>query len=408
MNLVSCYFLLVCWSCLGHLPGGGGNHHGGVSAMYDRDFSPAGNNKPVVRLIKSCGKKVLRKPYRVITVKETRNWTNYVPPPGDYHYYFYNYYFQSCNFDFICFEEFLRASQNGNDKLVLNFLQNGTSFWFEAYDLNPYTWHVANLLEVFQKYNVSAKGYKFIHEGDETRDYAHKNLVDFYGIWEKSYRTYWWDVPEYRELHAANQLDWLPSRFLHSPEIPFVQQKISSRRVYNVTFIGNTNTNVKRAAHVAEFQSKMNITVEGLVTSTGGQHGVNFIGGTKYLDTMLDSRFCLQFKGRSTECHRLYESFECSCIPVFIDTWSIVNYAPLHQMNLKVIGETFPWQNSSNLPFMIWVRNVEEFKKVYHRYVNSTEGLKRLDQLQANLMTWWEQTKSSIQKYFTQEFCTAS
>jgi hypothetical protein len=408
MQALLLFFLLLCH---------GGE--GGVSAMYDREMPQrrdgvnALKKKPVIRFIKSCGPKILRNPYRVITIQETQNSTNYLPLPGDYNYYFYYYYFQFCNFDFLCSEEFFRASKNGNDELVLHFLQNGTSFWFEAYDLSPYTWHVADLLEVFQKYNITTtKGYKFIHENDETRDYASQSLLDFYGIWEKSYRNYWWDIPEYRHLHSTGQLDWLPSRFLHSPEIPFHQQKLSSHRLYNITFIGNTNTNAKRASHIQEFQLKMNVTVEGLVTSTGGQHGVNFLGGTKYLDTMLESRFCLQLRGRSTECHRLYESFECGCLPVLIDSWNIFNYSLSNQMNIQILVETFPWKNTSGsqtptLPFMIWVRDVEEFKELYHHYVDTSQGLEQLDRLQAQLMVWWDQTKRSIQKYYTKEFCIA-
>ena len=372
--------------------------------LYDRENT---NTKPVVRFVQPCGNKAtLKKTYRNITIEQTRNFTYRLPSKGDYKYYFYNYYFKSCDFDFLCFEELKRASDKGNDKLVRHFLANGTSFWLPAFDKDPYTWFFAQLFDVFQKYNItSTKGYKFVHEADETLDYANENIIKFYKIWGKSYRVYWWDVPQYLEMHDEGQLDWIPSRFLHSPEIPFSNQNKSSSRQFNVTFIGNTNTNKKRGQHVNEFHQKMNFTVHGLVKNTGGLFGVNFAGGSNYLDTMLDSRFCLQFRGRSSECHRLYESLECGCIPVIIDAWQHFDYSRQHHTTLEIIGRTFPFKNSTHPPF-IWVHDINEFKEVYYSYMNTTSGMERLDDLQNDLMTWWEGTKLSIQQYFQNEFCT--
>ena len=393
MNFNNILFILVIISssslCLG---------------LYDRSNT---KNKPVVRFLQPCGNKfTIKRPYRVISIEETRNFTNNLPVKSDYKYYFYNYYFNNCDLDFLCFEELIRASDRNNHKLVNYFLANGTSFWLPVWDKNPNSWFVAQLYDVFKKYNItSTKGYKFIHEADETLDYANENLIEFYKIWDKSYRVYWWDIPEYTQLHKDGQLDWIPSRFLHSPEVPFAQQNKSSSRSFNITFIGNTNTNKKRALHVNEFEYKMNLSVHGLVKNTGGLYGVNFMGGTVYLDTMLDSRFCLQFRGRSSECHRLYESMECGCIPVIIDNWQIFDYSRQHHITLEVIGRTFPFKNSTKPPF-IWVQNVDEFKEIYNGFMSTAQGMKRLDQLQNDLMTWWEATRVSIQQYFKDEFCT--
>merc|ERR1711968_184476 len=90
---------------------------------------------------------------------------------------------------------------------------------------------------------------------------------------------------------------------------------------------------------------------------------------------------------------------------VIIDSWQHFDYSRQHHITLEVIGRTFPFKNSTKPPF-IWVQNVDEFKEIYNGFMNTTQGMKRLDQLQNDLMTWWEATRVSIQQYFTDEFCT--
>ena len=147
----------------------------------------------------------------------------------------------------------------------------------------------------------------------------------------------------------------------------------------------------------------MNISVHGIIKSTGGAFSVNFAGGTVYLDTMLNSRFCLQLKGKSSECHRLYESVECGCIPVIIDTYDSFDYKWFHHVNLEIL-RTFPWRKGTELPF-IWVENIEQFAAIYTDYLGSQDGLNRLDVLQKDMMEWWDVYKEATQNHFANAFC---
>lgn len=368
-----------------------------VAQLYDRNPKVKQN---VFRFLTPCGPKLTTKtPYKKIPV----NRSFIYPTKKDFHYYMYSYQLGKCDIDHLCFEELIRASEHGNDELVLHYLQNNTSFWLPAHDVNPYQWYVKEMFQLFEKYNVTAKRYTFNHAVDETNGYAHKDIIAFYQVWKKSYRWYWWDVPVYQELHAQGQLDWLPSTFLRTPEIPFTLMKKSSQRTFNLTFIGNTNTNRRRQFNVKEIGVKMNISVHGIIKSTGGAFSVNFAGGSVYLDTMLDSRFCLQLKGKSSECHRFYESLECGCIPVIIDTYESSDYKWHHHVNLEIL-KTFGWRKGHELPF-IWVNDVNTFKMLYEDYLASEDGLRRMDNLQQDVMEWWGSFKEQTQNYYKQEFC---
>jgi hypothetical protein len=377
----------------------------------------------------------------------------------DQHNFLIDKYLRGCDVDRIAFSDFKIAADHNNTALVRHFLAPGASFMLPTDSAQPMHWLVQDLFAIFDNYNASPSDYQFLHLSDETLHYNDPNIINFYMKWKKVYRHNWWNTSEYRDLHTRNRLDWIPLTQLRSLFLSPHQLVPSSRRHYNITFRGNTETNSKRTSHVKELSTALGFEVTGELFKSGdhsrdptvdkivarnkaqsqaqaqaqgqgqGQAQVTpfrrphrGIAGTNklrdnavlqlkrpvvvksgYLHEMADSKFCLQVKGRMPECHRLYEALDCGCIPVFIDRYTTASYARDFEGWKSRLLEV-AW-HSPDLPF-VWADNVSHFKDIFDSYMNSGgEGRERLDRLQRSNMEWWKAAQIHFRNIFESAIC---
>ena len=305
--------------------------------------------------------------------------------------------------EMISYFELMDANITGNTEVVSHFLAPGTVFTIPVYSKKPVTALVKNLFSVFQAHNASTKNFILIHVADESPHYQHPRLMEFYTLWKKVYRHNWHKNDEYQRLYEANQLEWYPLGHLRSPFLPFDQLVPSSQRTFNISFRGNSNTNNKRKNNFNEVQQVLGVRITGQVF-TSGYHSTDPSAGN-FLKEMLNSKFCLNIRGRTPECHRFYESLDCGCIPVFIDKFADYDYKSQFQGWKSKLLEV-SWRRGHDLPF-IWVKNVKKFAAVYNELVNSgDEGLAKLDSMQQETLEWWAAAKSHIKKLVETATCS--
>jgi hypothetical protein len=321
---------------------------------------------------------------------------------GHYAYLFYKENFADCDMQLISYFEFMNAHIAGNTEVVSHFLAPGTVFNLPIYSKKPVTGIISRLFDIFATYNVSTKAYNLIHVADESNNFNHPRLLSFYSLWKKVYRHNWHSTQEYKELHSSGQLDWFPLGHLRSPEVPFHQLIPSSLRKLNVTFRGNSNTNRRRMDHFSEVQTVLGIKITGQVFSSAYHSGDPTAGD--YIKEMQDSRFCLNIRGRTPECHRFYESLDCGCIPVFIDQFMNFNYKSQFKGWKSKLQEV-TWRRGHDLPF-IWARDVKHFAEIYHDLIDSgPTGFDRLDAMQSESLEWWAAAKLHIKSKVENSTC---
>jgi hypothetical protein len=296
-----------------------------------------------------------------------------------------------------------RASKGNNDAVVRHYLEPGSTFIIPVYDKDPVSGWAKVLLDIFTKYNVSSQDYTLIHSADESLEYHRPALRDFYLLWKKVYRHNWWNTPNFEQLHQANRLEWYPLHHLKMTDIPAAEMTPASRRGINITFRGNSATNRKREGQVKEVEQVLGTKINGQVFESAAFS----VDRSKnaYETEMLDSRLCLNIRGRTPECHRFYESLEFGCIPVFVDAYKDFDYSYQFQAWKSKISEV-EWRRGHELPF-IWVRNTSALKAVYERLLYSgAEGLQELDEMQRDSREWWSHAKKFMKSRFEEAVCS--
>lgn len=322
---------------------------------------------------------------------------------GHYAYLFFKENLQECDMEMISYFELVDANVTGNLEVVSHFLAPGTVFSIPIYSKKPQTGLVKNLFSIFAAHNVSAKDFTLIHVADESPHFQHPRLMEFYTLWKKVYRHNWHANEAYQRLYDAKQLEWYPLGPLRSPSLTSDQVIPSSQRQFNVTFRGNSNTNNKRNNNFNEVQKVLDIKIRGKVFASG-YHSTDPSAGD-YLKEMQDSRFCLNIRGRTPECHRFYESLDCGCIPVFIDRFADYDYKWQFK-GWKTKLQEVSWRRGHELPF-IWASDVRHFAAIYDELVNSGElGMGRLDAMQRETLEWWAAAKQHIKRLVQTATCS--
>ena len=305
--------------------------------------------------------------------------------------------------ELISYFELVSANVSGNTEVVRHFLAPGTVFTIPIYSKRPVTGLVKNLFSIFQAHNVSTSDFTLIHVADESPHFQHPRLMDFYTLWKKVYRHNWHSNEAYQKLYDSKQLEWYPLGHLRSPFLPLDQLTPSSQRKLNITFRGNSNTNKKRKNNFNEVQQVLGVKITGQVFASA-YHSIDPSAGD-YLKEMQDSRFCLNIRGRTPECHRFYESLDCGCIPVFIDRFVDFNYKSQFRGWQSKLQEV-SWRRGQEFPF-IWVQDVQAFANMYNELVNSgAPGLAKLDAMQRETMEWWTAARQHIKHLVETATCS--
>eukprot|EP00603_Paraphysomonas_imperforata_P007435 CAMPEP_0114413780 /NCGR_PEP_ID=MMETSP0103-20121206/1036_1 /TAXON_ID=37642 ORGANISM="Paraphysomonas imperforata, Strain PA2" /NCGR_SAMPLE_ID=MMETSP0103 /ASSEMBLY_ACC=CAM_ASM_000201 /LENGTH=360 /DNA_ID=CAMNT_0001581875 /DNA_START=220 /DNA_END=1302 /DNA_ORIENTATION=- len=323
---------------------------------------------------------------------------------GSYYYHFYKSYLSGCDVDEISYYDFMEANRFNNTEVVLYYLEPGTVFNIQVWDMDPETWMVAELNEVFKAFGKNRNDFILIHAADESNHYNNTKLIEFYETWRRVYRHNWWDTAQFNRLNKENKLHWFPYSHLRSPELEPEQFIPSSRRSLNITFRANRYTNIERVNNTIEVEEVIGENITGMIFKSH-LHSQDPSKNETYLREMLNSKFCLSMKGRTPECHRLYESLECGCIPVFIDNYKNASY--LEQFaGWKSKLEEVSWRKGHILPF-IWEKNVESFRGTYDRLVKTGDaGLAELDVIQQETIEWWAAAKQHFKKHVEQAICS--
>jgi hypothetical protein len=123
-----------------------------------------------------------------------------LPRPGEFDHIFYTEFLSGCTLDRACVIDLMDASKHGNDAYIRHYLQPGTTFYLPAWSNKPKTWLVANIFQLFKKYNASAKDFTFVHVADETSHWNAPALIEFYKEWKQVYRQTWHFSDEYTAL----------------------------------------------------------------------------------------------------------------------------------------------------------------------------------------------------------------
>jgi hypothetical protein len=127
-----------------------------------------------------------------------------LPKPGEFDHILYTEFLNDCNIDRACVPDLMDASKHGNDAYIQHYLQPGTVFYLPAAAKNPKTWLVRNVLQLFEKYNASAKDFIFVHVADESTHWNDRALIEFYKEWKKVYRQTWHFSDEYTALSEVD------------------------------------------------------------------------------------------------------------------------------------------------------------------------------------------------------------
>ena len=325
------------------------------------------------------------------------------PNEGNYFDIFYNYFLKDCHIDALDIKDFQMSANQNNHPVVRHYLEPGTVFLIPVWDRDPVSGWAEILLDIFDKYNVSSLNYTLIHTADETRDYRKPQLIEFYLKWKKVYRHNWWNTSPFLKLHSENRLDWYPLHNLKATNLTLAEMLPSSLRPINITFRGNVATNNRRKPQTKEVEKILDMKINGKVFKSGSYSADN--SKSRYETEMLNSKFCLNIRGRTPECHRFYESLEFGCIPVFVDKYSDFDYTFQFSSWKSKIQEV-TWRKGNELPFL-WVKNVSELKVAYDRLVNNGDkGLQELDRMQRDCMEWWDAAKQFMKKRFEEAVCS--
>ena len=325
------------------------------------------------------------------------------PDKGNYFDVFYNYFMKDCHIDALNIKDFQNAADNNNDAVVRHYLAPGSTFMIPVFDKDPVTGWAAILLNIFTKYNVSAQDYSLIHTSDETHQYTRPELIEFYLKWKKVYRHNWWNIPSFQRLHDEKRLDWYPLHHLKMTNLPFSDMTPASKRSINITFRGNSATNRRRKPQMKEIEKVLETKMNGRVFKSGSFS--TDTSKTSYESEMLNSRLCLNIRGRTPECHRFYETLEFGCIPVFVDRYQDFDYSHQFKSWKSKIMEV-SWRKGHELPF-IWVEDTTALKEVYNRLLHGgLAGLQELDQLQSDSMEWWVAAKQFMKNRYEEALCT--
>jgi hypothetical protein len=325
------------------------------------------------------------------------------PSKDNYFNVFYNYFLKDCHIDALDIKDFQNAARNDKHVVVRHYLAPGSTFLIPVSDVDPVSGLAEIILNIFEKYNVSSHDYTLVHTADETRDYNNPKLTEFYLKWKKVYRQNWWNTVTFEKLHAANRLDWFPLHHLKTTSMPFSEMLPSSQRSINITFRGNAATNRRRKVETKEVEKVLDTKINGKVFKSGTFSVDN--SQSSYETEMMNTRLCLNIRGRTPECHRFYETLEFGCIPVFVDAYLDFDYKGQFKAWKSKIMEV-EWRKGHELPF-VWVRNTSELKTVYNRLLFSGEaGLRELDVIQSESMEWWTAAKQFMKNRYEEAVCS--
>lgn len=123
-----------------------------------------------------------------------------VPKPGEFDHIFYTEFLGGCDIDRACVVDLVDAMKYGNDAYVKHYLHPGTVYYLPAAAKNPKTWIIKQVLDLFDRYNVSSSHYTLVHVADETPYWNSPQLISFYRQWKKVYRQTWHFSKEYTAL----------------------------------------------------------------------------------------------------------------------------------------------------------------------------------------------------------------
>lgn len=399
MKLWSCLYLFICsLLVVGHVK----------AQYYESSETSMGNLAEVSRKGDLYAKKsrfvwfiMGSKPLKKISIKKLPTFRR--PDKGNYYDVFFNYFLKDCHIDALNIKDFQVAANANNDAVVRHYLEPGSTFMLPVYDKNPVSGWAEILLSILSKYNVSSRQYTLIHTSDETHDYKHPKLLEFYQTWKKVYRQNWWNTSGFEMLAAKNRLEWYPLHHLKMTEKSFSDMLPASLRPINVSFRGNMATNRRRKPQVKEVEAALNISISGRVFKSGSFSAD--ASQSAYETEMLNSRLCLNIRGRTPECHRFYETLEFGCIPVFVDAYSDFDYTSQFKSWKEKIAEV-QWRRGHELPF-IWARNLKELGEVYDRLLRGGEaGLRELDVMQSDCAEWWVAAKQHMKRRYEEALCT--
>eukprot|EP01041_Mallomonas_annulata_P007154 gene7154-14568_t len=307
----------------------------------------------------------------------------------------YEIMLSNCNIDLICMQDFMIANST-EDKRIEKYLKPDAVYFLPVDKNAPLTWLMADILNIFTKYGVNAKDFILVHISDETRP-PHTGLTDIYGRWKKVIRNFWWDEEKFIEYRNQGHLKWFPLGYLTVPKDKNTVIKLSTERSLNLTFLGNKFGNIRRAWHLNDITRETNLTIHGEVRS----HGFRAGNSESYMKDMLNTKFCLNIRGRMSECYRFYEALEMGCIPVIIDKYSSYDYTSDHIQQYSPLKEV-PW-HKKELPF-IWAKDVKTFATITTRLL-SEKGSSELIQMQRDCAEWWNAVKEFYRKQFTELIC---
>mmetsp|Transcript_19871 Transcript_19871/g.33436 ORF Transcript_19871/g.33436 Transcript_19871/m.33436 type:complete len:799 (-) Transcript_19871:205-2601(-) len=325
------------------------------------------------------------------------------PEKGNYFDVFFNYFLKDCDIDALNIKDFQIAANKNKSEVVMHYLAPGTTFLIPVSDKDPVTSWASILLDIFDKYNVSTRDYIFIHTADESLYYQNPELIEFYLRWKKVYRHNWWNIPAFQKLHSENRLDWYPLHHLKMTNMSLSDMVPASLRTINITFRGNTATNRRRLPEVMELEKVLNTKIRGKLFKSASFSADS--SQSAYETEMLNSRFCLNIRGRTPECHRFYETLEYGCIPVFVDAYQDFDYSYQFQSWKSKIKEV-EWRKGHELPF-VWVKNPTELKTLFDRLLDGgEEGLRELDVMQSESAEWWVAAKEFMKTRYEEAVCT--
>ena len=335
---------------------------------------------PKIRIIKKCYKRTLKNEYND-------------------NFWLYNVLLADCKVELICLQNFFEANVSDNHNLMMQFLRENTTFFLPIDKTWPETWLTADVLGIFRKYNVSSKQFNLVHISDETWP-PHGPVSKFYEKWKTVFRNFWWEESRFRYLRNIGHLTWFPLGYLTAPrKLNFNIGNIipSSKRIHNLTFVGNTYANYRRLIHFDEVKNATNMTIYGSIK----KHGFRVGSSKDYLTAMQNSKLCLNFRGRMLECYRFYESLEMGCIPIIIETFPSFNYTFFSQQ-YNILKEDVPWRKyTSNWPF-IWAYSLQEFVNIIFNLINDPIAL---DKMQRDSFEWWQNAKLFYRRKFKEKLC---
>ena len=187
-------------------------------------------------------------------------------------------------------------------------------------------------------------------------------------------------VAVHRNSAASPRVEWTPLGWSANWQ-PGTPPRRSSTRTSLIGFYGNEKYQLRpnRGALMAKFEKATDLKVERLLGRVGFGRG----NASNYVRLMHDTRLCLQISGLSAECYRMYEAFDAGCVPVLINQFG-KETATQYKFLLGTGGGRGP------APFP-WGESPADLKA---RLGKLRDDENALDAVQAETMSWWNQSLS--------------